>query len=90
MPLTFEGVVKSGRWSRRILMAIRSASLTRPTSATSSTISKRSEQLGPGRLRFTDAQRRRLAAKAKTLSRRVLRDLATIVTPDTLLDGTAR
>jgi hypothetical protein len=42
-------------------------------------------QLGPGRLRFTDAQRRRLAAKAKTLSRRVLRDLATIVTPDTLL-----
>ena len=43
------------------------------------------EQLGPRRLRFTDAQRRRLAAKAKTLGRRVLRDLATIVTPDTLL-----
>jgi putative transposase len=43
------------------------------------------EQLGPGRLRFTDDQRRRLAAKAKILGRRVLRDIATIVTPDTLL-----
>ena len=43
------------------------------------------EQLGPGRLRFTDDQRRRLAAKAKTLGRHVLRDIATIVTPDTLL-----
>ena len=43
------------------------------------------EQIGPRRLRFTDAQRRRLAAKAKTLARRVLRDIATIVTPDTLL-----
>jgi hypothetical protein len=31
------------------------------------------EQLGPGRLRFTDERRRRLAAKAKTLGRRVLR-----------------
>jgi putative transposase len=41
------------------------------------------EQLGPGRLRFTDAQRRRLAAKAKTLGRRMLQDIATIVTPDT-------
>ena len=45
----------------------------------------RREQLGPGRLRFTDAQRRRLAAKAKSLGRRVLRDLHTLVTPDTLL-----
>ena len=43
------------------------------------------EQLGPRRLRFTDAQRRRLAAKAKTLGRRVLKEIATIVTPDTLL-----
>jgi hypothetical protein len=43
------------------------------------------EQLGPGRLRFTDDQRRRLAAKAKTLGQRALRDIATIVTPDTLL-----
>ena len=43
------------------------------------------EQLGPGRLHFTDDQRRRLAAKARTLGRRLLRDMATIVTPDTLL-----
>ena len=43
------------------------------------------EQLGPRRLRFTDDQRRRLAAKARTLGRRLLRDVATIVTPDTLL-----
>ena len=43
------------------------------------------EPLGPGRLRFTDAQRRRLAAQAKRLGRRVLRDLHTLVTPDTLL-----
>ena len=43
------------------------------------------EQLGTTRVRFTDAQRRRLAAKAKTLGRRVLRGIATIVTPDTLL-----
>ena len=43
------------------------------------------EQLGPGRLRFTAAQRRRLAAQAKSLGRRVRRDLHTLVTPDTLL-----
>jgi len=43
------------------------------------------EQLGPRRPRFTDDQRRRLAVKAKTLGRRVLRDVASIVTPDTLL-----
>ena len=43
------------------------------------------EPLGPGRLRFTDAQRRRLAAQAKRLGRRVRRDLHTLVTPDTLL-----
>ena len=42
------------------------------------------EQLGPGRLRCTDAQRRRLAAQAKRLGRRVRRDLHTLVTPDTL------
>jgi hypothetical protein len=36
-------------------------------------------------LRFPDAQRRRLAAKAKTLGRQVLKDVTTIVTPDTLL-----
>lgn len=43
------------------------------------------EQLGCRRLRFTDSQRRRLAAKAKRLGRRVLDQVATIVTPATLL-----
>jgi transposase InsO family protein len=43
------------------------------------------EQLGDRRLRFTDSQRRRLAAKAKRLGRRVLDQVATIVTPATLL-----
>jgi transposase InsO family protein len=37
------------------------------------------------RLRFTNEQRRRLAAKGKPLGRRVLRQIATIVTPDTIL-----
>lgn len=43
------------------------------------------EQIG-GRtkLRFTDAQRRRLAAKARGVRRRVLKKLSTLVTPDTL------
>ena len=43
------------------------------------------EQLGGRRLRFTDDQRRRLAAKAKGLGRRALSQVATIVTPETLL-----
>src|SRR3954463_6143742 len=43
------------------------------------------EQLGGRRLRFTDEQRRRLAAKAKGLGRRTLETVATIVTPETLL-----
>ena len=43
------------------------------------------EQLGGRRLRFTDQQRRRLAAKAKGLGRRALAAVATIVTPETLL-----
>ena len=43
------------------------------------------EQRGPGRLRVTDAQRRRLAAQAKRLGRRGRRDRHTLVTPDTLL-----
>jgi len=43
------------------------------------------EQLGDKRLRFTDDQRRRLAAKAKGLGRKVLAELGTIVTPETLL-----
>jgi transposase InsO family protein len=45
------------------------------------------EQLESGgrRLRFTDDQRCRLAAKGKPLGRRVLSQIATIVTPDTIL-----
>ena len=42
------------------------------------------EQLG-GRLCLTDGQRRRLAAKGKPLGRRLLSQIATIVTPDTIL-----
>jgi len=59
------------------------------------------EQLGGRRLRFTDAQRRRLAAKGRLVGRRALEQLAGLVTPDTILrwyreliakkyDGTAR
>jgi len=40
------------------------------------------EQLGDRRLRLNDIQRRRLAAKAKGLGRRVLREIATIVSPE--------
>ena len=43
------------------------------------------EQLGARCLSFCDDQRRRLAAKARTLGRRLLREIGTIVTPDTLL-----
>jgi transposase InsO family protein len=43
------------------------------------------EQLGGRRSRMTDDQRRRLAAKAKGLGRKLLADVATIVTPETLL-----
>jgi transposase InsO family protein len=43
------------------------------------------EQLGGRRLRFDNSQRRRLAAKAKGLGRKLLREVATIVTPETLL-----
>ena len=46
------------------------------------------EQLGTRRLRFTDDQRRRLATRAKLVGRRLLNDVANIVTPDTLLPGT--
>jgi hypothetical protein len=42
-------------------------------------------QLGGRRLRLTDDERRRLAARAYRLGRHVLRELARIVTPDTLL-----
>ncbi len=43
------------------------------------------EQLGGKRIRFTDAERRRLARKAKKLGRKRLGEIDTIVTPDTLL-----
>ena len=43
------------------------------------------QQLGERRLRLTDDQRRRLAVKAKGLGRKMLREVATIVTPATLL-----
>ena len=37
------------------------------------------------RIRFTDDERRRLAIKGKALGRKVLREVASIVTPDTIL-----
>ena len=43
------------------------------------------EQLGSKRLRLTDDQRRRLAAKGQALGSRLLTQVATIVTPDTIL-----
>ena len=43
------------------------------------------ELYGKRRLRFTDDQRRRLAVKGKTLGRRLLRDIGTLVIPDTIL-----
>lgn len=42
-------------------------------------------QLGRRRLRLTDDDRRRLAARAYRLDRAALREIATIATPDTLL-----
>jgi len=42
-------------------------------------------QLGNRRLRLTDDDRRRLAARAHRVGRCALRDLATVATPDTLL-----
>lgn len=43
------------------------------------------EQMGGKRLRFTDAQRRRLARKGKLVGRRGLGSVGCIVTPDTIL-----
>ena len=43
------------------------------------------ERLGGRRIIFTDAERRKLAEKARVLGRMALRELGTIVTPDTLL-----
>ena len=43
------------------------------------------QQIGRRRLRFNDDQRRRLAVKAKKLSRKILAQVATVVSPETLL-----
>jgi len=43
------------------------------------------EQMGNRRLKFNDDQRRRLAAKAKKLGRKMLGQVATIAAPETLL-----
>jgi hypothetical protein len=43
------------------------------------------EQLGGRRLRLNDAQRRRLASKAKRLGRKMLAAVVALVTPETLL-----
>src|ERR1700759_1256505 len=43
------------------------------------------EQLGDRRVQFNDDQRRRLAVRAKGLGRKLLAEVASLVTPDTLL-----
>ena len=43
------------------------------------------EQLGPRPLRLTDAPRRRLAVRGQALGRRILAQVAGILTPDTIL-----
>ena len=43
------------------------------------------QQLGERRLRLTDDQRRRLAVKGKALGTDLLKEIAGIVTPDTIL-----
>jgi transposase InsO family protein len=43
------------------------------------------QQLGRKRLRLTDVQRRRLAIRGKAIGRRALADVASLVTPDTIL-----
>ena len=48
------------------------------------------EHLGERRMRFTDDQRRRLAAKAKVLGKDGLNQLTELVTPETLLRWYAR
>ena len=42
-------------------------------------------RLGPRRLRFTDAERRLLAEKGKPLGRRLLAEIASLATPETIL-----
>src|SRR5438046_9518053 len=43
------------------------------------------EQMQGRRLQFTDDQRRRLAIRGKALGRRMLRDVTSLLTPDTIL-----
>src|SRR5437016_1381858 len=43
------------------------------------------EDIGSRRIRFSDYQRRRLAVRAKQIGRRLLHEVATVVTPETLL-----
>ena len=43
------------------------------------------EQLGERRVRFNDDQRRRLTVRAPGLGRKLLAEVASLVTPDTLL-----
>ncbi len=43
------------------------------------------EKLGKGRILLNDNQRRRLAVKGKAVGRKALFEIATIVTPDTIL-----
>jgi hypothetical protein len=43
------------------------------------------EQIGSRRMRFSDDRRRRLAARARKIGRKLLNEVATIVTPETLL-----
>ena len=43
------------------------------------------QQLSGRQLRLSDDDRRRLAAKAKLLGRKILDEIASLVTPDTLL-----
>ena len=43
------------------------------------------EAHGRKRIRLNDDQRRRLAVKGKTLGRMILREIGTIVTPDTIM-----
>src|SRR5207249_10212028 len=47
-------------------------------------------QLRHRRVRFTDDQRVRLAAKARKIGRRVLTEIGTLVTPDTLAGSLGR
>ena len=46
-------------------------------------------KLGDRKLHFTDAERRRLAIRAKAIGRKLLSQLDTLVTPDTLQIGRA-